>query len=377
MSLADIADIFEAHDTVCPCSSNEDLRRDWFADVDEMLPWNEIEEGSREKAGEYQSLTEEIVNKFFKAAVSGRWAAMSPEEKVKNVERLAATPQVPQRTAEWYAQSKTVLTASEFSCILGTPRAIGQLVMNKATVPSEQPSAPRLAVSTPEMGAMDWGVRFEPVVKQILTAMWDSEIIELGRLMHPTDTHLAASPDGLVLTAADPDRVGRLVEIKCPIRREVTGQIPFEYWCQMQIQMEVCDIDECEYVEVKLNSAYKDVPFSDEPREGTKRSVYFGSLYLLQEPDTLQLKYAYNALERKDLQRLGWSIIEEIPWNLDNIYIQVVKRDTKWFEGTAEARDAFWKKVEEARAGAFVLPPSSRPIRKKEELVVKVCKIED
>ncbi len=380
MSLQDVVDIYESQDTLCPCSSNEDLRTEWCGGVDAVMPWDEIDSNEHGSIKSYQALIESVLTEFMTAATTSRFATATPEERAANVERLMSIPQIPQRTAEWYAQAKQVLTASEFSVILGTPRAVGTLVISKVEPPPEVPMAPRLAVSTTEMTAMDWGVRFEPIVKQILTHKWGAEIVESGRLMHPTDPHLAASPDGLILKAADPERVGRLVEIKCPIRREVTGQIPFEYWCQMQIQMEVCDIDECEYVEVKINSGYKDKKMcEDDQKEGTQRHLYSGEMWLLQEPDTLELKYAYTALERKDLERTGWNVVEVIPWNLDGLYTQVVVRDRAWFAGTAEARAAFWAKVDEARAGIFVLPASSRPARAKVTAapVVNVCKIED
>lgn len=379
MSLQDIVDSYEAQDTLCPCSSNEDLRTEWCGGIDAVMPWDEIDVNEATRIKSYQALVESVFSEFMAVATTTKWATTPPEERAANVERLMSIPQIPQRTTEWYAQAKQVLTASEFSVILGTPRAIGKLVLSKVEPPPQTPVAPRLAVSTMEMGAMDWGVRFEPVVKQILTHKWAAEIVESGRLMHPTDPHLAASPDGLVLTAADPARIGRLVEIKCPIQREVTGQIPFEYWCQMQIQMEVCDIDECEYVEVKINSGYKDKRMcEDNEKAGTQRHLYSGELWLLQEPETLELKYAYTALERKDMERLGWNVVEVIPWNLDGLYAQIVVRDRAWFAGTADARAAFWAKVAEARAGTFVLPASSRPARApKADLVVNVCKIED
>lgn len=386
MRLTDILDCYEAADTACPCPSDEGLRRGWCEEVaDTVLPWDEIDPASREEAYELQALVEDLLSIFFMTAGTCRWSEATPEEKAANVERLMNLPQIPQRTAEWYAQSKTVLTASEFATILGTPRAVGVLATNKAAVAQPVPegaaaTGPRLACSTTEMSAMDWGVRFEPIVKQILTTMWGSEIVELGRLVHPTDPRLAASPDGAILKADDPARVGRLVEIKCPIRREVTGQIPFEYWCQMQIQMEVCDVDECEYVEVKLNSGYKDKAMcADAEKAGTQRHLFAGTLWLLQEPETLELKYAYTDLERKDLERAGWNVMENIPWNLDGIFIQVVTRDRNWFAGTAAAREAFWLKVAEVKAGTYVLPASSRPARapKAEGLVVNVCKIMD
>lgn len=374
MSVADLTDALEAYDTVCPCPSNEELRRDWFAEFTDSLPWDEIDSGG--SAQEALDFVEECMTVFTATAGSAAWSVMPPEERVARVEALMALPQVPQRTRDWYLQGRQVLTASEFATILGTPRAVGVLAVHKAAPLPEGDLTNRLACATTEMGPMDWGVRFEPIVKQILTARWGAEIVELGRLLHPTDPRLAASPDGLILRATDPDRVGRLVEIKCPIRREITGQIPFEYWCQMQIQMEVADIDECEYVEVKLNSAYKAVPMCAEARG--ERHLYSGTMWLLQHPDTLDLCYAHTDLELADLGGAGWCIVETIPWNLDGLYTQVVRRDRAWFAGTEAARAAFWEKVEAARAGTFVAPPSSRPARVKAvEPTVVVCKIED
>jgi hypothetical protein len=377
MSAYDILDAYEAADTVYPCPSDEGLRRDWCEEViDTIMPWSEIE---HESTYETQAFLEECLTVFFDMASSVRWKELRPLERVANIERLMTLPQIPQRTTEWYAQAKTVLTASEFATILGTQRAAGVLAMQKAAPPTEC-TTNRLACSTTEMSAMDWGVRFEPVVKQILTALWGAELVELGRIVAASDARLAASPDGAIIAAEDPARVGRLVEIKCPIRREVTGQIPFEYWCQMQIQMEVCDVDECEYVEVKINSGYKDKPMcTDTEKAGTQRHLFSGTVWLLQEPDTLELKYAYTALELKDLERAGWNVVETIPWNLDGIFIQVVARDRSWFAGTAVAREAFWAKVAEVQAGTYVLPATTRAPRapKPAGLVVNVCKIED
>jgi hypothetical protein len=263
-----------------------------------------------------------------------------------------------------------VLTASEFSAVLGSDRAVDTLVLQKIAEPVEG-STNRLACLTNEMSPFDWGIRFEPVVKQILIAMWGVEILEVGRLVHPTDKQLAASPDGLIQTAAERDRVGRLIEIKCPVKREINGKIPFEYWCQMQIQMEVADIDECDYVEMKLASSYKGSEYV-RPAEGTIGYSYNNSVWVFQSPDTGELKYAYTTLERKDWENLGWECVEVAPWHLEKMFTETVQRDRAWFKSTEGVREAFWNKVAGAKAGTFVpsQPKSRTP-------VVNVCKIMD
>jgi hypothetical protein len=199
------------------------------------------------------------------------------------------------------------------------------------------------------MGPFDWGIRFEPVVKQILEARWGLQIAEAGRIVHPTDTHIAASPDGIILAATDPARVGRLLEIKCPITRAIGCGVPFDYWCQMQVQMEVTGIDEYEYVEVKIDSLGKNVTDLSGEAEGF--------VWLLQDPATCVMRYAYTEAEVEGLE-----VVEKIPWRLGGMYAVTVARDRGWFQQTAEMREAFWIKVEETRQ----MPESPRVVVTKE-----------
>jgi len=379
--IAEVVDFVESFDNAHRCPTYHTLQEEWRRGVISEFPWSEIEESGYDEYDTALDGTLTLFKMFLDKATSKRWAEKTGEERLAHIEALVSRPHVPQRSAEWYLQSKNVLTASEFSVILGTPRGMGQCALKKVIDPSgaESMGAPKLAVETLEMSPMDWGVRFEPVVKMILTAMWGSEIMDVGRIIHATDPRLAASPDGLLMSATDPARVGRLVEIKCPVRREMNGKIPFEYWCQMQIQMEVTDIDECDYIEVKIVSPYKEALSTyKSPEEGSIGCVYRGTVWLLQEPDTLELKYAYTYIELKDFERLGWNVIESIPWHMDSFYTETVKRDRHWFASTEEKRTAFWAAVKEAREGTFVLPVSQRPSKPKaSELVVNVCKIMD
>jgi len=167
---------------------------------------------------------------------------------------------------------------------------------------------------------------------------------------------LAASPDGIIVEGGE--RLGRLVEIKCPISREIGGAIPFGYWCQMQIQMEVTGLDECEYLEVKLESA--------QARKGyeppTKTPVASGTLRLFKKDE--EYTYSYTETEKE-----GWTLEETIPWHVASYHTVTVQRDNQWFQQTASLREQFWKDVAEAKAGTFKIPaPSGR---------AKVCKIQD
>jgi hypothetical protein len=369
-----VVEHLEIFDESTPCPSYRPLQDDWLesfeTSINTILPWDEIESDEIQKFNRYSGLVSDLFCMFVDNAKNRRWLELTPEERLEHVNYVLSLPQIPQRTAEWYAQSKKVLTASEFSAILGSDRSVDSLVLQKIAEPVEG-TTNRLACLTCEMSPFDWGIRFEPVVKQILIAMWGSEILEVGRLVHPSDKCLAASPDGIIQKANDRDRIGRLVEIKCPVSRDISGKIPFEYWCQMQIQMEVADIDECDYVEVKLVSNYRSQNYKD-PEEDTIGYTFNGKIWIFQSPETGELKYAYTVIEKKDWELIGWQCIEVVPWYLDKIFIETVQRDRLWFASTESARRNFWDKVSNAREGTYI---PSQPTRR--PLPVNVCKITD
>jgi len=177
--------------------------------------------------------------------------------------------------------------------------------------------------------------------------------LEAGRLLHPTDSLLAASPDGLIIDAADPARVGRLLEIKCPITREINETIPFDYWCQMQIQMEVTGIDECEYVEVKLDSITS--------KRTDLSGAADGFVWLFQNPTTCEMMYAYTDLQKAEYETRALDLIETIPWRLNKIFTKTVVRDRAWFQGTASMRQQFWETVQKVRSGELMPMASKKP----------------
>lgn len=361
-----VADVLSWKDMEMPIVSHPGAFEDWKDSADsvlgDVLKSSEIaltqkEEASLEVAKEVGF---GILERFLSHARSVGWSSQSPEERRAAVEALLLLPQIPQRTPAWYAQGKEVLTASEFSTLFGSPRAWSQLVLSKVPVvtpvSSESPQTHRLACLSCEMTPFDWGVRFEPVVKQILTERWGVDIKDSGRLLHPTDHHLAASPDGLILSATDSSRVGRLVEIKCPISRRIGEGVPFEYWCQMQIQMEVTGIGECEYVEVKIESLHK-------TQTDLSGGAPEGYVWVLQEPTTCQMTYAYTEAEKEEKEAAGWDLLETVPWRVAGLYTKTVARDRAWFQGTQALRTQFWKDVEQARAGLWKAPEPARPRR--------------
>lgn len=381
----EVADLLSSKDVEQPFQAYETLFSQWKgrvdAELDDFLEASEVDFTASEEAA-YDTVKDigySLLQKFLTRAGAVGWGSQSVETRRAAVEELLRLPQIPQRTPEWYAQGKQVLTASEFASLFKTPRAFGQLVMSKVALEAGAPPAPtnRLACLTCEMGPFDWGIRFEPVVKQVLEKEGGLKIVETGRLVHPSHPGLAASPDGIILSAKDPRRVGRLIEIKCPISRKVGEGIPFEYWCQMQIQMEVTGIEECEYVEMKIQSPQKG---NADVAHGTFEPQ--GHVWLLQNSRTVEMRYAYTEEERDRLllDASGeWELLETIPWRIEASMHRVVVRDRAWFQSTRAIQETFWADVEKARAGAYTVAPSSRvsggasskPARGKLQVTVK------
>ena len=144
---------------------------------------------------------------------------------------LMNRPQTTQRTADWYTEFKRCLTASEIFKVFGSPRERGTLIMQKAGKLEMPGRGSNQVVLRGNMSPFDWGICFEPVVKQILEDHWKAIIHDVGRFVHLTDKRMAASPDGLIIRSLEkPDMGGHLLEIKCPKSRTIGLKIPMEYF---------------------------------------------------------------------------------------------------------------------------------------------------
>jgi hypothetical protein len=346
------------------------LYSDTLLQLQGVLDQAEFDSLKKNKAYRVCEFVHNSFEQFLEKAVNPEWRKKSFEEKQVHIQELCQRPQVAQRTDEWYKQAANVLTASEFSNLFGSARQRANLISSKVNyVPKDY--VPQLAFPTSEISALTWGIRFEPVVKQICEKKWSATIHDLGRLVHRTDTHLAASPDGLIVSTPHKERLGRLIEIKCPYSRKIGGDIPFEYWVQMQIQMEVADIDECEYIEVEILS----LRANQETTLDLSGCKYKGHILLWHHEEK---RYDYEYLMGDTLEetpcREGWTLVETIPWGVSKYHHKTVQRDRNWFQSTESWRASFWEDVERSRQGTALLIPSPPPSTK---LKINVCKIQD
>ena len=286
-------------------------------------------------------------------------SAQCTDQKDCSWEWLLSARQVEQRTPEWYAETKNILTASEISAIFKAGRTRGSLVMSKASPPTA-PITPRLVVEKRDTTSLDWGVRYEPVIKAHLEKTLGAKIYDLGRIRHRTYNKIAASPDGLFIESNIPALIGRLVEIKCPSTRIIKDDISFEYWCQMQLQMEVCDRSACEFVEAKI-------------REGEPSSEAIDSGYITLQTDIQTNTSVYIYHETPSLEPIENKVnIETYGWELIQLRRVTVPRDVNWFEQSQVKISEFWTDVEAAKNGTWTMP-----LARSKKIVESKCEIID
>lgn len=140
------------------------------------------------------------------------------------------------------------------------------------------------------------GNMFEDIAISILEDKLDIEIKEVGFKLSEKYDFLGATPDGISLIG---DELC-LVEIKCPLTRKISGIPSFNYYTQMQTQLEVFNINKCLFFECNL-------------KEITKKEY---NLLKIQENKII---YGYNKNKN-------------IYWKLNESSLNIVEKDNEFFK---------------------------------------------
>lgn len=292
--------------------------------------------------------------------------------KIKWLEKL---PQPEQRTPEWYDFRNNRLTASDLWHITNWNESkVHDILKKKCGVEQKYNLGPALL----------HGIKFEPVATWIYEKRYKVEIIEFGCLPHSVIPYFGASPDGICAsTSENRNLAGRMLEIKCPKSRVITGFIPEVYRAQIQGQLEVCDLEYCDFLECDIRVYNSRQDFFDDSfirddgsidykrtKKGNEKGVLFETL----NTDNKSYDYQYNYEEIKSIEQLDkWEepFIDKILdsenlehagttlWYLNNISVVLVQRDRKWFNKNFGNIKRFWEKVEDARING--IPERKKP----------------
>jgi putative phage-type endonuclease len=294
------------------------------------------------------------------------------------IQYLREIPQPDQRTPEWYQFRWERITASNAWKAFESQSTINQLIYEKC-----QPlkifnetsiDEPMKMVNT--NSPMHWGQKYEPLTVLIYERNYNTKVEDFGCISHSTYKFLAASPDGINVMKGS-DRYGRMLEIKNVVSREINGIPKKEYWVQMQLQMEVCDLNECDFLETKFieypdtESFYNDSKIGDNGHRQSTLSNDNKTKGIIMSFHTKEGKpfYSYKPLdienddditlwEESELEKYesapyNYVFIKFIYWKLEVLSCILVLRNNEWFKNNIGQLEKVWKTIEEERITGY------------------------
>ena len=352
------------------------------------------------------------------------------EKRRQKIYRKLASRYYPaQRSEEWFKMRNEMITASD-----------GGTIVNLNPYEPDFSFIVKKVFGKPFETSIDCyhGKKFEQVATMIYEYRLNVKVKEFGLCQHPDYKFLGASPDGIVseyklqtksktweeldeevnLISDEKSKrefldnhcfktnlVGRMLEIKCPMRRKILmddnaievygphgekitnllkdvkkGICPAYYWVQVQLQLQCCELDECDFWQCELVE-YSDrqefIEDSDDTKSWLSKSTSYekGALIQLMPIENLtdkNLDYdnrIYNFAQfiyqpRVDMtnEEIDEWVINTILnlkythkgmvfesvkyWRLNVSRNITIKRDDKWFEENLDKFETIWNKVE-------------------------------
>jgi len=154
---------------------------------------------------------------------------------IQRARELIAQEYAEQRSQEWLDLRENMITASDAASAIG-----------ESPYESEDAFVKKKVLRTKWAGneATAHGTLLEPIVREMYDQKYNRKSHEIGLVQHRDYPWLGASPDGVT-------EDGILVEIKCPKSRKITSNVPKHYWPQVQLQLEITDLEECDFVQYR------------------------------------------------------------------------------------------------------------------------------
>ena len=319
----------------------------------------------------------------------------------QNIEYLRSVPQHQQRTPEWYKRRNEMITASSAWKVFKSDSNINQIVYEKCSAaaaltstsiteslssddndatstcdtivssvsaPAPAP-APAKAQYVNVNSPLHWGQKYEEISRMLYESRNNTQVGEFGCIPHSDYPFLGASPDGININPSSP-LYGRMLEIKNIVNREIDGVPLEEYWIQMQLQMQVCKCDECDFLETRfkeyadeeefLKDAASD--FDNEFHLTNARTLKGVFSYFIKDGGTPVYYYAPLYLTRKEYDIWCEEIIDKhtdlvwiknIYWYLDQYSCVLVLRNDIWFQNAIPQIEKVWNIILREREFGF------------------------
>ena len=204
---------------------------------------------------------------------------------------------------------------------------------------------------------------------QIMDKLEQTKVDDFGCIQHDKYKFLGASPDGINVDQ-NSERFGRMLEIKNIVNREINGIPKKEYWIQMQLQMEVCDLDECDFLETKFMEYEKSSDFFENNIEISEENVHkkgviiyfhnsleckpfyvYKPISIMQNDDIL--KWEEEIIDLYQSSAYNFIYVKSIYWKLEILSCVLVLRNRNWFENNIKSLEKVWHTIEHERMTGF------------------------
>jgi putative phage-type endonuclease len=286
------------------------------------------------------------------------------------IKELKNKPQPVQRTDAWYEFRHNLITASNAHKVFDSQSTINQLIYEKcqplkSNVVGEDDKNKMVNINTP----FHWGQKYEPLSVMIYEHLYKTKVDDFGCIQHGKYKFLGASPDGINVDQ-NSERFGRMLEIKNIVNREINGIPKKEYWIQMQLQMEVCDLDECDFLETKFIEYENSSDFFETNQEILSENIHKrGVIVYFHNTTEMKPFYVYkplNIVENEDI--LKWEeemvdkyqsqehnliYVKSIYWKLEILSCVLVLRNRNWFENNIKSIEKVWNIIEKERITGY------------------------
>lgn len=297
---------------------------------------------------------------------------MPDVEKIDTLLKYYETQEQPdQKTDEWYQFRYNGLTASTIYKAIDTQANINSIIFEKCQPVKIRTNS--VNINTPFHN----GHKYEPLSILLYENWFDTKVGEFGCIKHKEHSFLRASPDGINIKRDNP-RYGRALEIKNPVSRKLTGIPKKDYWVQMQLQMEVWDLDECDFLETVFHEYESEEDFlKDGLFNKTSNDKHKGVIVMFN--DGTQPIYEYCPIDYNKEQFDKWyddimeqhnnhSWINNIYWFLEDYSLVLCPRNKEWFAEMLPQLENVWNTIlKERNTGYEHRKPKKKNRKKKSE----------
>jgi putative phage-type endonuclease len=327
------------------------------------------------------------------------------------IQMLRDIPQPVQRTKEWYEMRWNLITASNAWKAFESQSTINQLIYEKCQPLKDDNGEDEEVKMVNTNSTLHWGQKYEPLSAMMYEFVYDSKIEDFGCIQHPIYKFLGASPDGIVIYS-NSERYGRMLEIKNIVNREINGIPKKEYWIQMQLQMEVCDLDECDFLETKFteypdynsyqnDSAlvkcddkefnsyvttaqgdFKGIIIQFHKRDGSPHYEYMP--LNLWKPEEVS-NWEQTTIQKYESEPYKYMFLKFIYWKLEKVSCVLVERNKEWFKSNVGQLEKVWNIILQERVTGYEhrapvkktkKEPSYKQPEKEEVCFLKVVKLD-